>query len=70
MDAEKYYSISIQLYRLDWQIIRLIWIAFYKNQSNNDCLIDTLPKDVINYIIQFIGILATTSDSKQFVLKL
>ena len=41
---------------LDWKIVRLIWIAFYKNDKNDKCLIKRLPKDIItNYILKFTG---------------
>ena len=41
---------------LKWDIERLIWIAFYKNEKNEKCFIDKLPKDIIkHYIINFLG---------------
>ena len=40
---------------LQWKIARLIWIAFYKNTKNDKCVIDRLPKDVINFILTFVG---------------
>ena len=40
----------------DWNKIRLIWIAFYKNNSNNQCYFDQLPKDVILVIIKLLKI--------------
>ena len=36
-----------------WNIERLIWIAFYKNIDNKDCLFATLPKDLTKIIIRF-----------------
>ena len=36
-------------------IERIIWIGFYKNDSNNMCLINKLPKDVILYILYLLG---------------
>ena len=42
---------------LEWKIARFIWIAFYKNEENDKCLIKKLPKDIIkNYILKFIGL--------------
>ena len=35
----------------DWQRIRLIWIAYNKNNNNNKCYFAQLPKDIIYYII-------------------
>lgn len=40
---------------VEWKYARLLWIGFYKNDSNNACFIDSLPKDVINYIVAFLG---------------
>ena len=39
---------------LKWEIIRLIWIAFEKNDSEQ-CYLSQLPKDLIVYIISFLG---------------
>ena len=44
---------------ISWDIERLIWIAFYKNNNNNinnGCLLAKLPKDLIKCIIGFVGI--------------
>ena len=30
---------------------RIIWIGFYKNGKNNQCLIHLLPKDIIIFIL-------------------
>ena len=38
---------------LPWTLERLLWIAYLKNAQNEQCLLSTVPKDVINYIIQF-----------------
>ena len=41
---------------LQWKIARLVWIAFYKNEKNDKCFIDKLPKDILtNYILKFLG---------------
>ena len=39
-----------------WNIERLIWIAFYKNDKNNQCIIDKLPKDVVLFILTFLSL--------------
>ena len=39
-----------------WNIERIIWIAFYKNDKNDKCFIDTLPKDVVLYILTFLSL--------------
>ena len=36
-----------------WIYQRLIWIGFYKNSKNENCLIDLLPKDIVSYILIF-----------------
>ena len=51
MQENNYCSISILFDReIDWKIIRLVYIAFYKNESNKNCFIGQLPKDLIKYI--------------------
>ena len=48
---------------IDWKIVRLIWIAYFKNDhddgdkvNNNDkCYFYKLPKDVVNHLIQYLG---------------
>ena len=37
-----------------WQFERLLWIAYLKNESNDNCLLAKLPKDVIKHIISII----------------
>ena len=39
--------------KLDWKIHRLLWIAYEKNCDNEKCLIATLSKDVILFILEF-----------------
>ena len=39
---------------LKWEIVRLIWIAFEKNDGKQ-CSLSQLPKDLIVYIISFLG---------------
>ena len=36
-------------------IERIIWIGFYKNDKNDQCLIKTLPKDLILFILLLLG---------------
>ena len=51
---------------IDWTIVRLIWIAYFKNDHDDDdnannknnekkCYFHTLPKDVINHLIKYLG---------------
>ena len=37
-----------------WQHERLIWIAYYKNDENDQCLLKTVPKDVLVVIVLFL----------------
>ena len=39
-----------------WKQIRQVWIAFYKNDKNNNCLIHLLPKDIVKSIIKLVAI--------------
>ena len=73
MYGYKYYSLSILLHRVEWKILRLVWIAFYKNEDNSECRIAMLPKDVIKHIIKFVGVQAESNApnaNSKFVLKL
>ena len=37
-----------------WKIVRLIWIAYFKNSKNKICLFTILPKDIVQHIIKLI----------------
>ena len=53
---EKHYCLfNIYSNYLSCNIERIIWIGFYKNDKNEKCLIDKLAKDVILYILYFLG---------------
>ena len=47
----KYYSVQY-----GWSIERLLWIAFKKNDEQNDynCFLPSLPKEVIQHIVNFL----------------
>ena len=38
---------------LQWKIVRLVWIGYYKNRGSTSCLISNLPKDIVQYILLF-----------------
>ena len=40
---------------LQWRAARVVWIGYYKNEKNSNCLINSLPKDLINHILRFVG---------------
>ena len=56
LSVHKYFSFNILLHCVKWDIIRIIWIGFYKNDNNDKCLLNLLPKDVIKHIVKFVGI--------------
>ena len=38
---------------IEWDNERILWIGFYKNKQNCQCFIDTLPKDVLLYVLSY-----------------
>ena len=50
-----YFGFNIYVNYIESKIERIIWIGFYKNAENNKCLIKTLPKDLIIYILDLLG---------------
>ena len=50
-----YCLFNIYAHYLTYDIERIIWIGFYKNDKNEKCLIDKLAKDLIIYILYFLG---------------
>lgn len=40
---------------MDWDTTRILWIGWHQNRDNNQCLIKILPKDVLKYILSFVG---------------
>ena len=41
---------------LSWNVERLIWIGYSKNNETNDynCYLPSLPKDILSHILRFI----------------
>ena len=39
---------------IEWDNERIIWIAYFKNNNNNHCLINKLSKDVVKYMLSFL----------------
>ena len=56
MHKTNYMHFKIYTHYITWSSERIIWIAFYKNDKNDKCLIKQLPKDVIHFIIGFLGV--------------
>ena len=48
-----YINISLT-YKYHWDIIRLLWIGYLKNDDNNKCYFKNLSKDVILLIINLL----------------
>ena len=40
---------------LEWRIERLVWIGYWKNDENEQCLLNHLSKDVIMLMLAFVG---------------
>ena len=38
---------------IKWYKIRLIWIGYYKNTKNKQCLFSKIPKDITLHILKF-----------------
>ena len=55
LHGKNYFDLNIYIHYLEEKIERIIWIGFYKNNENNKCLIKTLPKDLIIYILDLLG---------------
>ena len=51
----EYFLFKINVNYIEWKQLRLIWIAFYKNDDNDKCLMKIISKDAIKHIITFLG---------------
>ena len=51
----KYFLFKINVNYIEWKLVRLIWIAFYKNGENDKCLIKIISKDSLKHILIFLG---------------
>ena len=51
---------------IEWNIERIIWIAFHKNVNNKHCLFAKLPKDLVRKIIRLIGT-GMIDESRSFI---
>ena len=52
---KNYCLFNIYSHYITYNIERIIWIGFYKNKQNSKCLINKLAKDLIIYILYFLG---------------
>lgn len=54
-NKQQYFKLNIYNSIMDWHTTRILWIGWSKNRDNNQCFIKILPKDVLKYILSFIG---------------
>ena len=67
LQDQNQFIFDIYVDNIDWNIEKLLWIAFYKNNNNNsDCLLAKLPKDLIRYIVDLIG-RSMIDESRSFI---
>ena len=55
LQKEKRFIFDVYVHYIEWDVARLIWIAFYKNEKNKQCFIRKLPKDLVKYILSLLG---------------
>ena len=55
MQHKKCSNINILINCIDWKIARIIWIGFYKNDRNEKCFISHLGKDIVLFILRYLG---------------
>lgn len=49
------YILNVYRHYVEAKIERILWIAFYKNEKNDKCLIKNLPKDLVVNILKLLG---------------
>ena len=64
MQNQNYWYFNVLTGVASWDIIRLIWIAFYKNSKNKKCHIGRLSNDIVKYIITFLPLARAESNEK------
>lgn len=52
-------SVAISNEHYLWNICRVLWIGYHKNRPNKTCYISTIPKELIQYILLFVGVRST-----------
>ena len=55
VSRHSYCKLNIYKHYIEPAIERIMWIAFYKNDNNNHCLIKKLPKELLFEILYFLG---------------
>ena len=70
LHGREYFIFDIYKHYIEWNVERLIWIAFYKNDKNDKCLIKQLSKDLIIYILQLLGRVRNVNDTMNRFVKI
>ena len=52
---KEYCFLNVYSHYICSKIERVIWIGFYKNDENNKCFINKLPKDLVIHILELAG---------------
>ena len=55
VQQQNYCLLNVYAHFVEPTVERIIWIAFHKNGNNDKCLLKTLPKDLILYILCMLG---------------
>ena len=61
--VDKHFIFDVYIHYIEWDVERIIWIGFYKNNKNNQCFMDQLPKDLIKHILKFLGKISVSNNS-------
>ena len=44
---------KLKIAKIDWNIERIVWIGYFKNKDNI-CLLASLPRDIILFLLTFL----------------
>ena len=61
--VNKHFIFDVYIHYIEWNVERIVWIGFYKNNENNQCFIHQLPKDLINYVFKFLGKISASNNN-------
>ena len=59
----EHFVFDVYINYIEWDIARIIWIAFYKNDKNEKCLISQLPKDLVKFVLGLLGRVVSRSNT-------
>lgn len=46
-------SFEISYQKIEWEVERLVWIGYLKNDDNDDCFVSQLSKDLVCFILSY-----------------